>query len=261
MLDRAYLAALALAACGNATAEQPADAAPDAWLATCAAPATITAVESADHGYGGDCIHGSWQLQSPNGTTVPRTDDAPVHTVFVVPTPIGATQHPNPLDPTSRFAVHVSGERQHNEPGGIGFSYAQLTASLNTPAATLIGSVDARAYAGLEFDAIIVAPSGARVSVANKYTDPSGGLCDPHPENPQKSCYDNPNQVLAPSADWVHYRVAFKDLKQIGFGLPSPSGDQFPADDLIHVRWDIDIPADGDTPAWELWIDNLRFSP
>lgn len=252
------------AACGSVNGnmpgdDAPGDAAPDAWAMTCAPSATITAVEDSDDGYGDDCIHGSWLLQAPNGETVPATAAAALHTVAVFPVAIGATDHPNGVDPTSTRAISVSGRRQQNEPGGIGYSYAQLTATLNTPAATQIGSVDARQFAGFEFDGIIIAPSGARVSIANKYTDPSGGLCDPHPNIPLKSCFDNPNQVLATSTDWTHYRIAFKDLVQLGFGMPSPTGDAFPRDGLINIRWDIDIPATDEAPPWQLWIDNLRF--
>jgi hypothetical protein len=68
--------------------------------------------------------------------------------------------------------------------------------------------------------------------------------------------------VLAPSTAWAHYQIPFKALIQLGFDLPSPTGDQFPADEVISVRWDIEIPSDNtETPAWALWIDNLRFYP
>jgi hypothetical protein len=274
-IDRAFevagrLTLVSLVACGSvaerpppdAASDAPVDGAPDAWPMSCASPAEITPVEAAETGYGNACIHGNWQLQSPNGVTVPSTASSADHTIPVVPTPIGATQHPNLLDPSSKYAISVSGVGQKNEIGGIGFSYAQLSATLNTLSATQVGSVDASAFTGLEFDAIINAPSGARVSLANKYTDPSGHLCDPHPAQPMKSCFDNPSLVLAPSTAWTHYQIPFKALTQLGFGFPSPTGDQFPASEIINVRWDIDIPSDNtETPAWELWIDNLRFYP
>jgi hypothetical protein len=259
-------ALVSLAACGSVTERplpdaQP-DAQPDAWPMTCATPPDITAIESSASGYGNACIHGSWQLQSPNGVTVPSTEGAANRTTPVVPTAIGVTQHPNTLDPSSKYAMYVSGVGQKNDPAGVGFSYAQLSAALNTLSSTQIGSVDASRFVGIEFDAIIIAPSGARVSIANKYTDPSGQLCDPQPERPMKSCFDNPNKVLEPSTAWTRYQIAFSELTQLGFGLPSPVGDQFPSNEIINVRWDIDIPADNtEAPAWELWIDNLKFYP
>jgi len=271
-IDRAFelgsrLLLVSLVACGSVAAlPQPdavveVDAAPDAWPMSCATT-DITPIEAAETGFGNACVHGSWQLQSPNGVTVPSTTDSNDHVTQVVPSPIGATQHPNLLDPSSKYAINVSGVGQKNDPGGIGFSYAQLTATMNTLSATQIGSIDASAFTGVQFDAIIIAPSGARVSIANKYTDPSGQLCDPQPERPLKSCFDNPNLVLAPSTEWTRYQIPFKDLTQVGFGLPSPVGDQFPREEIISLRWDIDVPGDNtETPAWELWIDNLKLYP
>jgi hypothetical protein len=94
--------------------------------------------------------------------------------VPVAPVPI--TIGSNPLDPTSTFAVHVSGSGQANTAGQ--FSYAQLTAWLNTVSETQIGTVDASQYTGVQFYAIVnTGALGARLTIGNLYTEPSGGMC------------------------------------------------------------------------------------
>lgn len=254
-------------ACGSVPAPSlpPEDAGTDGggWQKSCVTSAMVTNVESISPTYETGCIHGSWHLQSPNGKTVPFTSDQADFTAPVAPTPMALGD--NPIDTTSRYAIKVSGSDQVNDlsPGGIGYSYAQLTAPFNTLSDREIGSVDASAFTGIEFDALITAPSGVRASIANAYTDPAGvppggKSCDPHPSLPN-SCYDNPNVMLRASGAWTHYQVKFRDLTQNGFGNESPTGDQFPSNAIFHLRFDIDIPEKAVTPAWEIRVDNVKF--
>jgi len=228
--------------------DAPADA---AWLSSCAPGPLVTRVESADPYYGTECIHGGWYLESLNGTTMPANTGAPVS---VPPVPI--TLGSNPLDPTSTFAVHATGSGQANT--GTQYSYAQLTAWLNTISETQIGTVDASQYTGVQFYAIInTGPSGVRLTVGNLYTDPSGGMCTTTAG--PKGCHDHPGAQLTISTTWTKYQVPFDSLTQAGFGNPSPIGAQFPKGAIVQLKWDIGIPATGPTPPWELWIDDLTF--
>ena len=245
------LAAL-LPACGNVTDPAGVDArADDAWLQSCAPGPLVTRVESADPYYGSECIHGGWYLEAFNGTTVPATAG---RTVPVAP--VSITLGSNPLDPTSTFAVRVSGSGQENIAGQ--FSYAQLTATLNTISETQIGTVDASQYTGVQFYAIVnTGALGARLTIGNLYTEPSGGMCTTTAG--PRSCYDHPGAQLAISTAWMKYQVPFASLTQLGFGNPSPLGAQFPKGALVQLKWDIAISATGPTPPWELWVDDLTF--
>jgi len=250
----------ALAACGSVSSSNHNDAAidtptADAWSASCVAPQLITPIENGDTTFSGPCLHAQWYLQALNGTTTPTAPGRPMNTVEVVPTAI--TLGSNSLDKASTYAVHVSGEGQTNI-STTTFSYAQLTLALNTLSATQVGTVDASAFTGIQFyGKITVAASGLRLTVADLYTDPSGGMCSP--SGGKTGCFDAPGYQLAASADWKLYKVPFADLMQIGFGNPSPTGGLFPKDKIINLKWDIGIPAQGATQPWEIWVDDLTF--
>lgn len=244
---------VALAACGSVRNQANPDAA--VWASSCAPAPLVTTVEAADAGFSNACIHGQWYLQALNGTTMPAAPGQPNNTVPVASAPI--TIGSNPLDPSSTFAVHVTGSGQENV--GSTFTFAQLTASLNAPSAAQIGSVDASAYTGIQFYAIVnTAMTGARLTVANLYTDPLGGRCTTPPGQPT-SCFDHPGAQLAISTTWTKYQIPFASLVQIGFGNPSPTGAMFPKNAITLLKWDIGIPMTGPTAPWELWVDDLTF--
>jgi hypothetical protein len=246
---------VALAACGNVRTQSPDAAVADAWAARCVPAPLVTTIESADAGFSNTCIHGQWYLQALNGSTTPPAPGRPDNTTPVVPAPI--TIGTDPLDPTSTFAVHVSGSGQQNV--GTTFSFAQLTASLNAPSASQIGSVDVTAYAGIQFYAIVnTGATGARLTVGDLYTDPVGGLCTTTPGQPT-SCFDHPGAQLTISTTWAKYQIPFASLTQLGFGNPSPLGDRFPRDAITLLKWDIGIPTTGQAAPWDLWVDDLTF--
>src|SRR5262249_55505910 len=97
----------------------------------------IAPVESSDATYDNRCVRGRWVLLSPNGTTVPP---AAGNQAAVNPTalPVGG----NPLDPSSTFAIHVSGSGQESATGAS--SFAHVTATLNMGGET--DEFDASAY-------------------------------------------------------------------------------------------------------------------
>jgi hypothetical protein len=162
----------------------------------------------------------------------------------------------DPLDHTSAFAIHVSGGGQQNM--GATSAFAQLTASLNTLSATEVGSVDASGFTGVQFyGKITTGASGVRLTVANRYTNPAGGLCGG--PGAMQGCFDSPGKQLDPSGMWMKYQVPFVDLVQLGFGKVSPIGADFPKREIFNLKWDIGIPANDATPAWDLWIDDLTF--
>lgn len=245
----------AAAACGSVSGAAPDAATPDGWAASCAPPPLVTTVESADPGFGNPCIHGQWYLEAFNGTTTPFAPGRPGNVVPVPPSPI--TIGSNPLDPSSTFAVHVTGSAQQNV--GTMFSFAQLTASLNALSPTESGSVDVTAYTGIQFYAVVnTAATGARLTVADMYTDPAGGRCTTTPAQPT-SCFDHPGAQLAITTAWTKYQIPFASLVQIGFGNVSPVGQMFPKNAITLLKWDIGIPTSGPTGPWELWIDDLTF--
>jgi len=263
---RAGALAASLAACGSVSSTAGSDAAVSidakvfqdaAPLRSCAPPPLITDVEVAEPGYAGTCIHGAWTLEALNGVTVPVAVGQPDNTTDVVPEAIAASFNTKHVE--SRFAVHVSGHGQQNT--ATASAFAQLTASLNSLSKTDIGTVDASAYTGIRFFARLASgPSGARLTVGTLYTDPVGGQCIPGGTN-KSGCFDNPGAQLAISGTtWMEYKVAFDTLTQIGFGLPSPTGVNFPKQAITHIKWDIGIPTDDTaTEAWDLWVDDLTF--
>jgi hypothetical protein len=244
-----------LAACGSVRDTGPDAGGADMWASSCAPPALITTIDGADSKFGNTCVHGQWYLQAFNGTTMPQAPGLPDSTATVVP--VAITIGSNPLDPSSTFAVHVTGSGQMNAGGA--FSFAQLTASLNAPSPGQLGSVDVSAYTGVQFYAIInTGATGARLTVGNQYTDPIGQRCSATPGQPT-SCFDHPGSQLAITATWTKYQIAFASLSQLGFGNPSPLGADFPRGAITLLKWDIGIPPSGPTAAWELWIDDLTF--
>lgn len=245
------LAAL-VPACGSVKDPVAGDA--STWQRSCAPAPLITRVESGDPFYGDGCIHGGWYLEAFNGVTTPPIAGAPNDTTPVAP--VSITLGSNPLDPTSTFAVHVSGSGQANT--ATEFAYAQLTAWLNTISDTQIGTIDASQYTGVQFYAIIkTGTTGARLTVGTLYTDPSGGMCTTTPG--PKGCYDNPGAQLQITTAWTKYQIPFNSLTQLGYGNPSPLGADFPKHQILHLKWDLGIPMIGPTAPWELWIDDLTF--
>jgi hypothetical protein len=228
--------------------------APASWTPSCAPGPQVTDVETGDPAYSTGCIHGTWTLLSPNGVTVPVTAGK---AAAVKPTVLGAGG--NPLDMASRFAVHVTGNGQQST--ATVTSYAHVTATLNTLSSAQTGTVDASAYQGIQFDAIVnTGPAGAKVNVGTLYSEPQGGMCSTASDAPAMTgCYDRPGAQLAVSTAWTRYQVPFDGLRPTGFGTPSPTGAAFPRAALVVVEWAIVIPATGPAPAWELWIDDLGF--
>ena len=254
-IDRccACVLVVALAACGSVR-EVEEDAAADAWTSSCQTEQLVTTVQTAAPGYGDRCIHGRWTLEALNGATTPDAPNGPGHSASVTPEPI--TIGSNPLDPSSTFAVHVSGNGQQNNPPT--YSYAQLFAPLNTASESQVGTVDATAFTGVQFYAIIqTGGMTARLSVGDLYTDPSGGMCTTTPG--ATTCYDHPTMTLDLSTTWTKYQVPFVMLTQRGFGNISPLGAAFPKDALVFVRWDVDLPATAPAAAWDLWVDDVTF--
>jgi hypothetical protein len=251
------VAAVGLGACGSVKQDSVADAALtiDAkQLRSCVAPPSITPVESAEPGYGNSCIHGVWTLQAFNGLTMPLAVGHPNNITDVAPVPI--MPDPKPLDSTSTFAIHVSGSGQENT--GTASAYAQLTASLNTLSITDVGTVDASAYTGIQFQAMLSAgATGARLTVGTLFSDPAGGKCVEGGAN-GTGCFDNPGAQLAVSGmTWTLYRVEFAGLQPLGFGLSTPRDSIKNA--ITHIKWDIGIPSTGPTPQWDLWVDDVTF--
>jgi hypothetical protein len=251
--DRAVLLA-ALAACGNVKSPAAGDAGiADAWQSSCVPTQLITTIESNHPAFGNQCLHGSWSLEAFNGATMPVVVGQPNNTAPVIPAAI--TIGTDPLDPASTYAVHVTGSGQENT--ATGSAFAQLTVSLNTLTATEIGTVDASAYTGIQFYAIIdTATTGARLTVANEYTHPSGGICT---ADGASRCFDSPGLELDPSKVWTKYQVPFASLVQLGFGNKSPLGADFPKNKIINLKWDLGIPQTGPTRAWEFWVDDVTF--
>lgn len=229
---------------------------PDSGLPSCKPAGSITTVESANAGYGDGCIRGGWTLEAFNGTTVPAAPGKPANTALVSPTRLGTEV--NEINSASTYAVHVSGSDQSNTDAQA--TYAQLTATLNRGSDTDIGMVDASAFSGIRFSAkLSTGVDGLRLTVGNLYSDPAGGMCTPGGTR-STDCYDNPGFQLTPhDGTWERYEVRFDQLTQLGFGLPSPTGPNFPKNAITHIKWDIGIPETGATPAWELWVDDLTF--
>lgn len=231
------------------------DAAPP-WQSSCVAPLPITPVEDATPYYGDACIQGGWFLQKKNGSSTPASE--PDVSVPVQPTAIAPGS--NAMDRTSAFAAHISGSGQSST--ATEASYVRFCAWLNVKeprfgAGGTVGTVDASAYTGIQFDAIVNSPSGAMVSLSNLYTEPSGGKCTTTPG--PAACWDEPAVALAHSTSWTKYQIPFAALKQGGWGNPSPVGPDFPRNAIARVNWYIVVPQTGPAPSWDLWIDNLAF--
>ena len=222
---------------------------PDAEIPSCVPARMITDIEEASAGFGSTCPRGQWYLEALNGTTMPVAPGQPDNVTPVMPTRIDLGS--NPLDSMSTYAVHVTGSGQENV--GDTFAFAQLTVSLNAPSETQIGSVDASAYTGIEFSAIVnTGSTGARLTVANLYTDPIGGKCT-------TSCFDHPGAPLPITTTWTKYQIPFASLVPNGVGNQNPMGAMFPKNAITLLKWDIGIPRTGATEPWELWVDDLSF--
>jgi hypothetical protein len=145
---------------------------------------------------------------------------------------------------TSMHAAHTSGSGFTTWGAGMAFDLNNAGG-----AGAVKGVYDASAYTGLTFWAKIDSGSGAvRLNVADKDTDPSGGVC-----SPAAKCNDHYGSNLTLTTTWTEYTIAFSSLTQQGWGEVAPG---FNAKQLMAIQFQ-----SGPGVSFDVWIDDISFKP
>jgi len=147
--------------------------------------------------------------------------------------PAGTT--PLPVASDRGYSMNTSGSGFTSWGAGIGF----VTHS-GCP-------YDASAYHGFKFylKGSVNSAGSLAVRVRTAATTPSGGggTCT-------ANCFDHYSVSVPVSATWAQVSVAWTDLKQAGFGTPSP----FQANAIIGSNFEV-----GANQTFDLWLDDLNF--
>ncbi len=88
-----------------------------------------------------------------------------------------------------------------------------------------------------------------RVSLPDKDTDLSGGLCSAAAGATE--CYDHFGAYFSASSTWTQTTVLFSELTQQGWGNLAPT---FDAKSIYDVQFGVDAGA-----TFDLWIADLSF--
>jgi hypothetical protein len=113
---------------------------------------------------------------------------------------------------------------------------------------------DASFRTGVIFWARIGDTSSAnvRLNVTDKYSNDNGGICDKTVASGDTACYDHFGVDLTKlSTTWQQYKVPFRALAQLGFGIPRPTVD---TTSLYSIDFNLPL---GTT--FDLWVDDISF--
>lgn len=115
-------------------------------------------------------------------------------------------------------------------------------------------SYDVSAFTGISFYAKSTTLNNFNVLVPMLSTENSsiGGNCV---STATVQCDDHYQQIFpAATATWTAYQIAFKQLKQAGFGKVVP----FDATQVVGVRFQTTVAASATSP-YDLWVDQISF--
>jgi hypothetical protein len=113
---------------------------------------------------------------------------------------------------------------------------------------------DASFRTGIIFWARIGDTSSAnvRLNITDKYSNDQGGICDKTVASGPTGCYDHFGTPLTGlSTTWHQFKVPFRGLTQLGFGIPRPT-----LDTTSLYTIDFSLPT-GTT--FDLWVDDISF--
>jgi hypothetical protein len=139
----------------------------------------------------------------------------------------------------SLHAAHTSGMGFTTWGAGMGFDVNNAGMSKQT--------YDASMFAGIRF--WVMSQSGAmavRFNVADKDTDPAGGVC-----SPMAKCNDHFGSNLSVSSTWQQISVKFSDMKQQGWGQPANA---FNPSTMYGVQFQF-----APNVTFDLWVDDIEF--
>lgn len=111
------------------------------------------------------------------------------------------------------------------------------------------GPYDASEYSGISFWAKAGPGStkNIRLKVPDIKTDPDGKKCS--------ECFNDFGMNLTLTEEWKHYRISFKQLKQLP-GWGSPKAFSIDASTLFGIQ----IQVDDKGKPFDIWMDQLRFT-
>ncbi len=157
---------------------------------------------------------------------------------------------PNPRCGTSRRAMRVTGSGFSSWGVGFGFS---LKAGMVNGAWTGL-PYDASAARGVTFWARAGETSvkTMKVMVADQWSTPVGGHCDPSIDNGPTACYDHFMASFDVTTTWQRYSYQFAELQQSSFGLPRPSLDETGVTD-------VQFGVAQASSVFDIWVDDVSF--
>jgi len=147
---------------------------------------------------------------------------------------------------TSSMAARTTGSGFTAYGAGMGFD-------LDDPGAGAAKhTYDASSYSGVTFWAMGSAGGSVRFNVADKATDPSGGICMGSTGTDQ--CNDHHGHALMLTTTWQEFTFTWAQLTQQGFGYAEATLD---TSDLIGMQFQVGAP----TGSFDVWIDDIAFTP
>jgi hypothetical protein len=147
---------------------------------------------------------------------------------------------------TSSMAARTTGSGFTAYGAGMGFD-------LDDPGAGAAKrTYDASSYSGVTFWAMGSAGGSVRFNVADKATDPSGGIFMGSTGPDQ--CSDHHGHALMLTTTWQEFTFTWAQLTQQGFGYAEATLD---TSHLIGMQFQVGVP----TGSFDVWIDDIAFTP
>jgi hypothetical protein len=111
---------------------------------------------------------------------------------------------------------------------------------------------DASAYCGVHFFAM---GSGAmqRMDIPDKFTNPSGGICNPNDTTGQTACFDHFGLAMTLTTTWTEYNVSFSSLRDRGTSAISTT---FHPEAIFQIEISS---RDVSGAPFDIWIDDIAF--
>ncbi len=163
----------------------------------------------------------------------------------------GATQTPSAgssfLPETIPGGRDASTKAAHTSGSGFTTWGAGMAFDLNNAGGSATkGTHSAAGFSGITFFAKASGSLALRVNVSTAATDPVGAICS------GAKCNDHFGSSITLSTTWTAYTLAFKDIKQQGWGTPAT----FDATKLIGLQFQVDK-----STTFDFWVDDVAFVP
>lgn len=157
---------------------------------------------------------------------------------------------PSPRCGSSHRAMRVSGSGYGQ--WGAGFGMALKAGMVNGEWTGL--PYDATGARGISFWARAGESSTTTLlaMVADAWSEPVGGHCDPSIPNGDTACYDHFGVSVPLTTTWQRFSYSFGEMQQRQFGLPRPTLD-------VTQVTNIEFAIPQASSVFDIWVDDVAF--